>query len=719
MPIPLPDLDDRRFDDLVQELRERLQHHLPELAEIAEGDPLYALTDLFAWLTETVLYRANLIPERQRLAFLNLLQIPLRPALPATGLVAVDALPGQDTLPPLLPAETALQASDQPFHTRGDLQPTPLGLAVLLKERLDADRLAALGIDAAALCALYPDLGEAVAPAPYRPRHLRPGVDPLDLRGSLDGHFYLALTVPRAAQIEPLRRAVAGIVLNIGLAPEEDMPAERQGELPPRELVWELAQRDAPHEPPRWLTLDVVDDSSLGGRVTGVARLRLPANPAALHFAWPEDPRLAGVGDTPPEPPADTGPQRVLCWLRLRAADGERFRLGHLDVNAVEVVAQGVVRGRIVGRGTGQPEQHLRLPHAQIDAGSLALEVSRQGRFERWRPVPHFFGHGPDEPIYRLDPASGVVHFGDGLQGRRPPAGSLIRASYRYGGGRAGNLPPGSLTRLLDGPDGLRVRQEWPTRGGVDAESVSEAERRLPAELQHRQRAVTRADYVQLALHNPLRPVARAEAVPGLLPGATAQATRLDVPGVVSLFVLPPASPALGAAPRPTAGMLRDLYDHLAPRRPVGAELYVLSPQYVPLAVSVAVRPADPRTTTQTLRAVERALLEYLWPLPPGGPAGEGWPLGRLPRAGELRVVAARVAEVREVGAVRLFRRAADGSWQALPEASTLAPWQLPELQAASAVDTAGEPGPPAGSGGTAPVEGTAGQAVPIVPERC
>ncbi|HGX93124.1 MAG TPA: putative baseplate assembly protein, partial [Candidatus Tenderia sp.] len=73
MSYPIPNLDDRRFDDLVAEATERMQRHLPEVTHLPPGDPAHAFIDLFSWLTETILYRANLIPERQRLAFLNLL----------------------------------------------------------------------------------------------------------------------------------------------------------------------------------------------------------------------------------------------------------------------------------------------------------------------------------------------------------------------------------------------------------------------------------------------------------------------------------------------------------------------------------------------------------------------------------------------------------------------------------------------------------------------
>ena len=53
MVLPIPNLDDRRFDELVKEGRERVARHLPELTHIAPGDPAHAMVDLFAYLTES------------------------------------------------------------------------------------------------------------------------------------------------------------------------------------------------------------------------------------------------------------------------------------------------------------------------------------------------------------------------------------------------------------------------------------------------------------------------------------------------------------------------------------------------------------------------------------------------------------------------------------------------------------------------------------------
>ena len=66
-------------------LRTRRSGPLPQ-----PGDPGQTLIELFAWLADSILYRANLIPERQRLAFLKLLGQPLQPAAAAHGLVALS-----------------------------------------------------------------------------------------------------------------------------------------------------------------------------------------------------------------------------------------------------------------------------------------------------------------------------------------------------------------------------------------------------------------------------------------------------------------------------------------------------------------------------------------------------------------------------------------------------------------------------------------------------
>src|SRR5579872_6283404 len=90
MPLPIATLDDRSYQDLVNEALARIPVHNPEWTNFNESDPGVTLLELFAFLTESLLYRANQIPDRNKLKFLSLLGVPLSPAASAQGLVAVS-----------------------------------------------------------------------------------------------------------------------------------------------------------------------------------------------------------------------------------------------------------------------------------------------------------------------------------------------------------------------------------------------------------------------------------------------------------------------------------------------------------------------------------------------------------------------------------------------------------------------------------------------------
>ena len=83
------------------------------------------------------------------------------------------------------------------------------------------------------------------------------------------------------------------------------------------------------------------------------------------------------------------------------------------------------------------------------------LEMTVDG--EPWSPVTSLAGHGPDDRVYvlRTDGDTTTVTFGDGMTGRRPPAGARIGSTYRHGGGASGGDPNGDaesdpLRALLD-----------------------------------------------------------------------------------------------------------------------------------------------------------------------------------------------------------------------------------------------------------------------------
>jgi len=514
---------------------------------------------------------------------------------------------------------------------------------------------------------------------------------------------------------------LAGQILNIGLVPRREVPADAFTTPAPRRLDWHIAWcREQPGGRPdcRWLPLTQHSDETDGARQLGVVRLRLPEAEELLTPVLPADPADAGLGESPPALPPDVKPEQLLCWLRLKAPD-DHLALDYLAVNAVRVTGQGLERDLVIGVGTGASGQRLRLGRADIDPASLRLEVEQGQAFRPWTRVPYFAASGPEAPVYRFDAASGLIVFGDGIHGRRPAEGARIRiAALRYGGGSAGNLPAGSI-QALDSPlPGVKVRHEVPTRGGRDAETVSEAEQRIAAVLRHRNRAVTAADFVELASSNPINPVARAELLAGFHPGREFADARDGVPGVVSLLVLPPATGG-DRLPKPTAGLLADVHGYLAERLLVGTELFVLSPEFIPVGVTVTADAVDPVQALAVEQAVDQALRDYLWPLPPGGLGGTGWQFGRALEAAELYAAVARVPGVRAIHQIQLHRPA-DGRWEeAEGNRLELPRFGLPELTAAG-VSAAGPGTAPDLSAAAPPADDSApATPVPVLPGLC
>ena len=84
MALPAPNLDDRTFQDIVDEAKRLIPRYTPEWTNHNLSDPGVALIELFAWMSETVLYRLNQVPDKLFVHFLNLVGIDPFPPSVAT-----------------------------------------------------------------------------------------------------------------------------------------------------------------------------------------------------------------------------------------------------------------------------------------------------------------------------------------------------------------------------------------------------------------------------------------------------------------------------------------------------------------------------------------------------------------------------------------------------------------------------------------------------------
>jgi hypothetical protein len=737
MPIRPPALDDRSFDDLVTELVARIPAHSPEYANPRLGDPGRTLIDLFAWLGDTILYRANLIPERQRLAFLRLIGAPMRAAIAATGIVSVFFDDPKITEPVSMRPGATLKGP-VPFETRGEVMVLPINAEGFCKRPASSDELAGVAD-------LLPGLDQVYglqdqAKIYYVTTPVFPGgamePDGFDLAGdTVDGKLWLALLASDASKVAAVQASLGAApqgqsrLLSVGMVPALAVPVLFE-DIGPRKGIactFELTTGREIGGAPELVALQKISDTTAGGTRRGVVRLEMPS---ADRIGAPEnDVRKALAAGLGPRPPRVDDPklaQRIVAWLRIGVPAGTtRFPLSWIGINAVEIDQRQTITGRVVGQSDGTADQIFQLPGQSVEKETLDLQIEETGSgFQSWQSIDDIALAGRDASAYELDAEAGTVRLGDGVRGRIPDATRRVRVgTMRSGGGGAGNVPAGTLTRvsgydlnsgqLIDKP--LKVQQSLATDGGQDSETLDQAEARIPAMIRHRDRAVTEDDYRRVAADTPGIELGRVELLPRFKP----QQRRFEVPGVVSVMVLPAKAAMQPPNPRPDRLFLEAVHGWLDDRRQLATELYTIGCEYVPLALAVGVTLRDGFAGEEVMNAVRDALRRFLWSLSPGGIDGGGWPLGRAVNDRELAVVVAGVPGIDEVDGINLFDRAGDGTFQMVRRPSTGATvrnyeaWQLPELLQVVVV----EGDPPTD---IAPdVSQPGGIAVPVVPEVC
>jgi predicted phage baseplate assembly protein len=253
--------------------------------------------------------------------------------------------------------------------------------------------------------------------------------------------------------------------------------------------------------------------------------------------------------------------------------------------------------------------------------------------------------------VYAADSASGQIRFGTGLRGARPPNNSTIVATYAYGGGVAGNVGIGAIRSSPQLPAGFTVSNPLPTQGGTAGESLGEAEKRIPLYLQHKDRAVSAADFRDIVESIPGINLGRVEVIPLLLPDA-----GVTIPGVVTLLVIP-IDPDHPEGPVPDRYFLKAVCDYVEPRRLLTTEAHVCAPNYVDLSVSIGFDALPGRDIAVVRNGIQSIIRDFLSPLT-GGPDRTGWPLGKSVTDRELLARAARADGLSDINDVWIW----DGS---------------------------------------------------------
>ena len=676
MPIQLPNLDDRSYRQLVDEMLARVPVHTPEWTQFGEADPGVTLLELFAFLGENLLYRANQIPERNRLKFLQLLNLPLQPATPARALVTVSNARGP-LAAETLSAGLVLKAGQIPFQTERGLEVLPLEGQAFFKRPLENPDSAVLTAYRDLFRSYYPERADAPITL-YETVALDVNQGMTLAANRLDGVLWIALlrrAGDKTIALADVRAAVAGRTLSLGLWPDTRNSTTNSRTLPPGNylergeelaLDFHLPAADASG---KLLALDARVSGDLKSGAA-YAEVTLPSKDA-LVYPDSLDPLEAGVGDLPPSlDDTDLAP-RLITWLRIspRQSAGSSIRLLWAGVHALPAVQVQAIHGEALGRGSGAPDQTLRLSRTPVVAGSVRVTGTSIDGAQAWQEIDDLYAAlselvgGESARVFRLDPESGELRFGDGLRGARPAYNCELRADYRICQGARGNVAAHAIKTGAGLPPGYTVDNPVAAWGGSDAEKAADGEKRITRHLRHRDRLVTAEDYRDLIARTPGIEVARVEVLPAYKPDMGTSAAG-DVPGAVTLMVLPKHDGLNAEAPQPDRAFLDAICAWLQPRRLITTELIVTGPRYRDLWLSVGLRPNPDMAFAEAAQRVKDALAAFLSPLPDDASQPDpgqleditpgGWPLNTPVIRLQLWAVASRVPGVMLINDLKL-----------------------------------------------------------------
>lgn len=513
MPILLRNLDDRRWQDLVDEGRALIPLYGPEWTDHNAHDPGITLVELFAWLAEMDIYQLNRVTNPIKLKFLALVGVTPKPPQPA-AVVLSQNLQGV-TNPADLPAGVEFSGLD------------PFGVETRFRT------LEAVSVLPGSLVAIqvkdskgFHDMTErsrrnlpygAFGDVPELGAELYLGFDKPLLAGQ-QLSLYFTFTNPHAKCRERQRLIDEATAQQEACIPPENpcqsarKPCQGSSSFPLHpsvalptfygvKLTWEVwAQWGATAQ---WVSppASAVNDDTRSFTLDGSVRLTLPQNLAAsvlgqtsasLYYvrvrfvagAYDAPPVLQNVAAnavlaeqavpagsitwtiapgatvTPLAPPAaETGLQlqfnsqgQITSLNFVTDPATPLFRVLSFTPPSAATAGSLSIEAAVLGLGDGTPFQKLSLPEAPVQQESFALYTLEESTWRTWRRRADFDASGRADRDFLLDATAGSVSFGDGENGAVLAAGALAFAIYRSTRAEAGNLRAGAITQLADSP---------------------------------------------------------------------------------------------------------------------------------------------------------------------------------------------------------------------------------------------------------------------------
>lgn len=561
-----PNLFQRRFEDLLEIGRAQLPSRAPEWTDYNAHDPGITLMELLAWVAEAQLYSISRTRRDERLAYAALLGISPRGTAGARGFIWPDRL--DLSSPAATFARTVVLTEETAISTEDGDSPAFRPTARLLWVPGRITKLATQGATARG--------------TDHTATNERGGL-PFFPFGEHDGRRdVLALTFECRDSSGLFGRDRQGAKLAywpIGVlaAPpfggaSEAATTDKIGHSPLRATL--VTDEDR-------FDLRIASDTTNGFLATGVILLDLDeVKPSPRQFTielyspsgFPRPPRvircepnvipiLQGQTITHQSDPANGLPD----WGFVLSVPGLRYRDGEQPVK---------------------------------------LEVVEPGGVTPWERCDTLLDRGPEENVYEIDVATGQITFGNGINGRIPPAGSQAVVTFSVSDGEKGQVARNHKWRVA-GFTGVFGINSDPITGGTAISGLLDDRREARRRSRNDRALVSADDIAKAARALPLLEVARA-----WVPAAPNRAPRTGVVNLVAMRSRPG-----GEEPEQvpeTDRWLRAIGRSLSPRMPLGSRLAVVAPRYIEFSTDAVLEVNPGRNPSAVRETVEKELKKRL-----------------------------------------------------------------------------------------------------------
>jgi len=400
-------------------------------------------------------------------------------------------------------------------------------------------------------------------------------------------------------------------------------------------------------------------------------RYACPAPPAAGLCPGP------GPGEGVPESP---GLATIPGTGTFR--EGEPFMVPNLTgifPNSVWAAQSWIIEDEPVGSGSGEPngvfgilhrpvlEETVRVDELQVLTEKEMDSLERSGLGKRvtdidgvttsfwvtWAPVDDLYTSGPRDRHYQVDRTSGILIFGDGRQGKIPPAGrNNIVISYTTGGGTRGNLPPAAIKKMHSAVAYVdKVTNTQRSLGGIDAESTDGLIVRAPNVLKNRNRAIAEGDYTILARESSPE-VARVKVLSNIRLSQNEDPLSFrgysHETGYMTVIIIPESGDILPAA---SLGLIESVRAYLRERCPAIVTVEVIRPVYIRADISAVLVTEDADMIPVIEKTARDSVTAFLHPLT-GNSHRNGWETGTVPCLSDIYAQLSSIEGVAYVGSV-------------------------------------------------------------------